>query len=88
MTAFDLQTMGGLSLRDAEGNVLKLRTRKSLLLLAWLAAEPDRMWPRDRLAEFLWPGNAEEQARNSLRTALSDIRRVLGNGPSPSMATD
>jgi len=61
-----------------KGGAVKLRTRKELLVLACLAAEPGQRWPRDRLAGFLWSDRGEEQARNSLRTALSGIRAVLG----------
>lgn len=78
MSAYKLRTLGDLSLLDAAGNGVKLRTRKDLLILACLAAEPGQRLTRDRLAVLLWPDRGEEQARNSLRTALSGIRAVLG----------
>lgn len=46
------------------------------LLLAWLALEGPT--PRSRLARLMWPGKAEETARNSLRQRLFKLRRQLG----------
>jgi TolB-like protein/DNA-binding SARP family transcriptional activator/Flp pilus assembly protein TadD len=77
--ALFLRTLGHLALSDESGQPVKLRTRKALLLLACLASDPDRTWPRERLASLLWGDRQDEQARNSLRTALSDIRRVAGD---------
>jgi len=77
-TPFQLRTLGDVALVDRGGRTVKLRTRKSLLLLACLAAEPEQAWTRDRLAALFWADRQDEQARNSLRTALSDIRRALG----------
>lgn len=73
-----LQTLGKPLLLDQSNNPVKLRSRKSLLLLACLATQPDQPFSREWLACTLWDGRPEEQARNSLRTALSDIRRVMG----------
>ena len=76
---FYLRTLGHPALSDRSGQPIKLRTRKALLLLACLASDPDRAWPRERLASLLWGDRQDEQARNSLRTALSDIRQVAGD---------
>ncbi|MCP4382837.1 MAG: tetratricopeptide repeat protein, partial [Hyphomicrobiales bacterium] len=76
---FWLQTLGEVTLSDTSGRPTKLRTRKALFVLACLAAKPAHTWTRDRLATLFWADRQEEQARNSLRTALSDIRRVLGS---------
>ena len=76
---FTLRTLGGLSLQDASGRPVKLRTRKSLLLLAFLAVDPERGWSREHLAATFWGDRMDQQARNSLRSALSDIRRALGD---------
>lgn len=75
---FFLRTLGHLALSDAGGHAVQLRTRKALLLLACLASSPEEAWSRERLAALLWADRQDEQARNSLRTALSDIRRTLG----------
>lgn len=76
--AFQLRTLGELSLTDSFGKPVRLRTRKGLMLLACLAVEPDRKWTREQLAGLFWGDRQDEQARNSLRTALADIRRALG----------
>lgn len=77
--SFYLRTLGDLALSDRSEKPVNLRTRKSLLLLACLASNEERSWSREKLAALLWGDRQEEQARNSLRSALSDIRRVLGN---------
>jgi TolB-like protein/DNA-binding SARP family transcriptional activator/tetratricopeptide (TPR) repeat protein len=74
-----LQLLGGLELRDAGGIALSLRTRKCALLLAYLAVAPGRAHPRDQLAGLLWGDRQDEQARGSLRNALSDLRKALGD---------
>ena len=48
--AFFLHMLGHLALNDASGQMVKLRTRKALLLLACLAADADQLWSRERLA--------------------------------------
>ena len=51
-------------------------------LLACLALSPGKPWPREKLMALLWSDRAEEQARASLRQALAELRRALGE-PSP-----
>ncbi|HEY7076750.1 MAG TPA: AAA family ATPase [Solirubrobacteraceae bacterium] len=48
-------------------------------LLGWLALHPG-MHARTQVAGSLWPDVPEESARTSLRTALADLRRSLGEG--------
>jgi TolB-like protein/Flp pilus assembly protein TadD len=51
-------------------------------LLAYLALSPDLPCPREKLMALLWSDRAEEQARASLRQALTELRHALGE-PSP-----
>jgi TolB-like protein/DNA-binding SARP family transcriptional activator len=74
-----LKLLGGLELRGAGGEVVSLRTRKCGLLLAYLAVAPGRSHSRDQLAGLLWGDRQDEQARGSLRNALSDLRKALGD---------
>ena len=74
-----LQLFGGLSLRGGSGGEISLKARKSRLLLAYLAVPPGQPHARDRLAALLWGDRQDEQARGSLRAALSGIRRALGD---------
>ena len=76
--AFHIRTLGEVSPTDMSGQPARLRTRRSLLPLTCLASQPDRSWPREKLAALFWSDRQDEQARNSHRSALSDIRRVLG----------
>ena len=52
---------------------------KALTLLAYLAVEPDRPRRREVLATLLWPDQPEENARHSLRQALSAVRQAIGD---------
>ncbi len=47
-----------------------------LILLAYLALQ-QKPQPRDQLARLLWPGSTGSRARQSLRQALTRIRRCL-----------
>ena len=51
---------------------------KMQALLAYLAAESDRIHSRQALAGLLWPERDEDHARQSLRQALTGLREVLG----------
>jgi DNA-binding SARP family transcriptional activator len=53
--------------------------RRLRALLGWLALHPG-MHARAEVAGRLWPDVLDESARTSLRTALADLRRALGNG--------
>ena len=74
----ELHLLGGFSLRDAAGQPVELPTRKCELLLAYLAMPAGRLHGRDKLAALFWSDRDEEQARGSLRKALSSLRLALG----------
>lgn len=59
------------------GQLVHLATRKALGLLAYVAVERSGA-SRSQLAHLLWPENAEEQARASLRQELSRLGQSLG----------
>ena len=75
---FELRLLGGFELRDPTGQAVELPTRKCELLLAYLAMPAGQAHGRDKLAALLWADRDEEQARGSLRKALSAIRSALG----------
>jgi DNA-binding SARP family transcriptional activator len=52
---------------------------KARALLAFLAVEADRPHRREALAGLLWPDYTERAARASLRTALANVRRAIGD---------
>ena len=70
-----LGLLGGFALEPAEqiGRVPK----KAKALLAFLALEPGVSVSRARLAALLWDTQGERQARQSLRQALTDLRKVI-----------
>lgn len=72
-----LQVIGGFALM-VDGAVVDLRNRKAQALVAHLALSTPCVQSRDRLACALWSARAEEQARQSLRQTLHDLRRALG----------
>ena len=55
---------------------------KARAVLAWLALHPGSH-SRSEVAGTFWPDVLEESARASLRTALSSVRRALGEAGAP-----
>lgn len=80
MSILELSTLGGCSARWTDGSPVHLATRKSMVLLVYLAMAPGRPQLRGKLADLLWGRSAEEQARASLRQTLSGLRKVLAKG--------
>jgi TolB-like protein/DNA-binding SARP family transcriptional activator/Tfp pilus assembly protein PilF len=77
-----LRVLGSLDLRASDGSEIRslLAQPKRFALLAYLAASPARFHRRDSLLALFWPESDQESARASLRTALSLLRRSLGDG--------
>jgi TolB-like protein/DNA-binding SARP family transcriptional activator len=73
-----LTLLGGIGIRRANQQEIPLPTRKARLLLAYLASPSDRMHQRGKLTGLLWGDRQEDQARGSLRNALSALRKILG----------
>ena len=57
---------------------IALPTRKVESLLAYVALFPGPH-PREKLAALLWGDSTDEQARHSLRSALTTLRSKLGD---------
>src|SRR3954453_11619562 len=72
-----VRLLGELSVETAEGELVAPRSRPARELLAWLALHPG-MHPRLELASRFWPDVLETSARASLRTALHELRRAIG----------
>src|SRR5579871_4360453 len=68
---------GGLQAQQGEERLTRFPTAKTGALLAYLACYPDRAHAREALAEMLWPDRGPTAARNSLRQALSALRRLF-----------
>ena len=56
----------------------RLRSRKSLWLLALLALRQGQPVEREWLAETLWPDADADQSLTSLRTVLCELRQAMG----------
>jgi DNA-binding SARP family transcriptional activator/pimeloyl-ACP methyl ester carboxylesterase len=79
MTRLRLNLLGGFEVRLEPGLPVTFRTQKAQALLAYLALPPGRAHLRDKLAALLWGAMRDEQARASLRQALYEIRKSLGD---------
>jgi DNA-binding SARP family transcriptional activator len=72
-----LDVLGGFHLASQAGEPITLTARKPRALLAYLALSPGKAHGRERLATLLWGDSPEQQARTSLRQALTALRRGL-----------
>jgi DNA-binding SARP family transcriptional activator/tetratricopeptide (TPR) repeat protein/TolB-like protein len=78
-----LTVLGDIELRSDDGNLIGsvLSQPRRLALLVYLGIESSRGGvQRDRLLGVFWPELPQDQARQSLRTALHFLRRSLGPG--------
>lgn len=74
----ELRTFGGLSIRDGGAPITGAATqRKTLALLALLAAAGKNGLSRDKLIAYLWPETDAEHGRNLLNQACYALRRDL-----------
>ncbi len=74
-----LFTLGELKLVADDGTLLS-RRGKPLLLLTYLARRSARPVARSELAALLWGEREEAKARHSLRQALLELHRLIGDG--------
>jgi tetratricopeptide (TPR) repeat protein len=77
--AYRMYLIGPFAITDPEGKALTPKSQKSQAVLAMLAlslrGSRSRVWLRDKL----WSDRPEDQASASLRQALLDIRKCLGD---------
>jgi len=74
------ETLGPLKVTlDGAEAPAELLWRKNVALLIYLARAPARRCTRDHAIGLLWPEKEESAARQSLREAISTLRRYLGN---------
>jgi DNA-binding SARP family transcriptional activator len=76
--ALFVQLMGNLCLRDAGGADCTPGGQKARALVGLLALTPDRSRPRRWIEQKLWSDRSPEQASNSLRQVLMELRTALG----------
>lgn len=75
----ELRFLGQFSLLQ-DGRPVKLSSRPSQSLLAYLCLHAGASFRREKLAGLLWPEASETSARNNLRQALWRIRKALEEG--------
>jgi len=72
-----LKLLGGYELVASNGEKIRLPTRKSWALLAYLVQSGKIENSREELATLLWPNSGEDQARASLRQELAVLRKTM-----------
>ena len=83
MDRWRVNILGRFELRAPDGQEVALGARKSIALLALLAAAPAQRMSRDRVAGLLWENMPDAQARGNLRQLLAATRR-----PAPFLEAD
>lgn len=78
MRQLRLTTFGGLRLHFGEDCEVRLSTRKTAALIAYLGMHAGRRIAREALCGLLWGDRTESQARHSLSQALSEVRKSVG----------
>jgi TolB-like protein len=87
-TKAQIKLLGGFELIRPSGAAVKISGRKSQGLLAVLALSPGLSCSRDRLAGLLWSDRSQNHSRNSLRQALTALRKELGDAGLEILATE
>ncbi|MGL4319539.1 MAG: tetratricopeptide repeat protein [Paracoccaceae bacterium] len=77
-TSLHVQLIGNICLRDADGVDRTPGGQKARGLIGLLALTPDHSRPRRWLEQKLWSDRSPEQASNSLRQVLMELRTALG----------
>jgi predicted ATPase/DNA-binding SARP family transcriptional activator len=77
MAHLSISLLGTLKVALGGEPVTDFATDKARALLAYLVVESDRPHRRDTLAGLLWPDQPQKKARQSLRQALSDLRKTI-----------
>jgi len=73
-----LNIFGTFRVTDASGSEIPVKSRKARALLACLALPPGKSRSREQIMALLWSDRGDQQARSSLRQALSALRKDLG----------
>ena len=79
VTHLTLQLFGQFRLSRDGGAEFAPLGRKAQALVAYLALNPDQRCTREYLATLLWGDRLEEQARQSLRQTVLEVRKVIGD---------
>ena len=72
----EISLLGTPKIENSEGTVPRIRSRRTIALLGYLAAER-RAVAREFLATFFWPDEAQAKGRANLRRELHNLARIL-----------
>src|SRR5438552_2548104 len=78
VSRLSLDLLGPFHVRLEAGPALALRLKKAQALLAYLSLPIGRPATRETLCGLLWPSNADDEARHSLRQTLFALKHALG----------
>ena len=87
-TTFRVKLLGRFRLQSRAGTELAIPSRKGQALMAVLALAGGQAVARERLAALLWSDRGEQQARSSLRQALTELRKALPDLDPPLLVAD
>ena len=82
-----LKCLGYPELRSPDRKVVRIRVKKHLALLVYLAVDRRRFHDRDRLMHLLWPHVSVAKGRHSIATAISLLRAIFGRNAFPTNRT-
>lgn len=89
MTGYRFHLFGSPNFETSAGDLVTIRSRKGVGLLACLALAEGKPVGRDRLCALLWSDRQAAQARASLRQLLVDLRHDFGHASNAfDVATD
>ena len=78
MANLSLYLLGSIRV-ELDETIIEVKPRKALVLLIYLAVTSERH-TRDALATLFWPDSDQRRARHSLRSRLSELNKILGDG--------
>ena len=79
MSRLEISLLGTFQITRASAPITAFDSNKTRALLAYLALECNLPHRREALAALLWPESAQEAALSSLRNALANLRRAIGD---------
>jgi DNA-binding SARP family transcriptional activator/tetratricopeptide (TPR) repeat protein len=74
--------LGEQSITDDRGGIVRVRSSRAVVLVAFLVMHAGSPQARQRIAGLFWPESTDAQALTNLRRELHHLRHVLGDEPS------
>ena len=85
--ALEISVLGNVSVAF-KGQSIRIKSRKSLAVLAYIALNESRQETRERLVGLFWSETEEEKARASLRQTLRELRRYFAHAGYSGLQTE